>query len=75
MGGVEPPMFGLTGRCLTIRPHRNKVRAVGFEPTFSCSQGRRITRLSDALMATYVRFGLVPSRLSSLRNENMPDGV
>jgi hypothetical protein len=43
VGGVEPPIFGLTGRCLTIRPHRNKVRAEGFEGACSALELRAIT--------------------------------
>ena len=50
MGGVEPPIFGLTGRRLTVWPHRIiSVRTVGFEPTISCSRGTRNARLSHVL--------------------------
>ena len=47
-GGVEPPIVALTGRRLTVGPHRSKksieqtVRAAGFEPAISCSRSRRI---------------------------------
>ena len=50
VGGIEPPIFGLTGRRLTVWPHRiTSVRTAGFEPAISCSRGTRNTRLSHAL--------------------------
>ena len=47
--GIEPAIVSLTGSRLTIGPHRKKVRTVGFEPTLSGSQNRRIPRLSYVL--------------------------
>ena len=43
--GFEPPIVALTGRRLTIRPHRsrNSVGMAGFEPAISCSRSRRIS--------------------------------
>ncbi len=42
VGGIEPPIIGLTGRRLTVRPHRIiSVRTAGFEPAISCSRGTR----------------------------------
>ena len=39
VGGIEPPIVGLTGRCLTVWPHRIKsVGATGFEPATSASR-------------------------------------
>ncbi len=50
MAGIEPAKGRLTGACLyQHRPHRNGVRAVGFEPTLSCSRRRRTTGLSHTL--------------------------
>jgi hypothetical protein len=50
VGGIEPPIFGLTGRRLTVWPHRiTSVRTVGFEPAVSCSRGTRNARLSHVL--------------------------
>jgi hypothetical protein len=38
VGGIEPPIIGLTGRRLTVWPHRiMSVRTAGIEPAFSCS--------------------------------------
>ncbi len=52
VGGLEPPLVGLTGRCLTVWPHRiNKVRTAGFEPAVSCSRGTRNARLSHVLIS------------------------
>ena len=49
-GGIEPPICDLTGRCLTVWPHRIiSVRTAGFEPAISCSRGTRNTRLSYVL--------------------------
>ena len=51
VGGIEPPIFGLTGRRLTVWPHRiMSVRTAGFEPAISCSRGTRNTRLSYVLI-------------------------
>ncbi len=47
--GIEPVICSLTGSRLTIRPRRNAVSVVRFELTISCSQGRRIPRLSYTL--------------------------
>ena len=45
-GGVEPPIVALTGRRLTVGPHRYRTRGqvgmAGFEPAISCSRSRRI---------------------------------
>ena len=50
-GGVEPPIVALTGRRLSIRPHRYhdlfaaprpRIGMAGFEPAISCSRSRRI---------------------------------
>ena len=50
VGGIEPPIIGLTGRRLTVWPHRiMSVRTAGFEPAISCSRGTRNTRLSYVL--------------------------
>jgi hypothetical protein len=50
-GGLEPPIVALTGRCLTIWPHRyheasilDPVGMAGFEPAISCSRSRRINQ-------------------------------
>ena len=50
VGGIEPPIIGLTGRRLTVWPHRiMSVRTAGIEPAFSCSQGTRDARLPHIL--------------------------
>ena len=42
VGGLEPPLVGLTGRRLTVLPHRiMQVRLAGFEPAISCSRSTR----------------------------------
>ena len=51
VGGIEPPIIGLTGRRLTVWPHRiMSVRTAGIEPAFSCSQGTRDARLPHVLI-------------------------
>ncbi len=52
VAGIEPA----SGRLTAVYPyqhgsHRNKVRMVGFEPTISGAQNRRIPRLSYILLA------------------------
>lgn len=50
VGGIEPPIIGVTGRRLTVWPHRIvSVRTAGFEPAISCSRGTRNTKLSYVL--------------------------
>jgi hypothetical protein len=45
---------------LSCSIRRRRIRAAGFEPAISCSQGRRITKLSYTLSTGW----LVPSRVS-----------
>ena len=60
-GGVEPPIVALTGRRLTVRPHRYRtVGMAGFEPAISCSRSRRIEP------------GFPTSRLASAQRESNP---
>ena len=50
VGGIEPPIIGLTGRRLTVWPHRiMSVRTAGFEPAISCTRSTRNARLSHVL--------------------------
>ena len=46
--GVEPAITCLTGRRLTVRPHRSNcpVGTAGFEPAIFCTPCRRIAKLS-----------------------------
>jgi hypothetical protein len=44
-GGIEPPIVALTGRRLTVRPHRSQEYAVGmagFEPAISCFRSTKV---------------------------------
>lgn len=43
--GIEPATFGLGVRCSVRLSYGPMVGNVGFEPTTSCAQGRRATRL------------------------------
>ena len=57
-----------------VEPPHSKVGAVGFEPTCSCSQGRRISKLSHApiVVVAFLPSTLNPQRSTSSKH---PAGV